>query len=142
MVSFMVQAGKLRFQVNSDADQYSLDKMSEPISPIRNLRLDGQKLVLIRSNGPPVDFIERTKRKYPGLEIVYHQLKDRKDSNVPASLWKDVTMLMSYNVLPTREQAPKLQYVQLSSAGANHVHGLPLYEETDIAFCTANGVHP
>jgi hypothetical protein len=53
-----------------------------------------------------------------------------------------VTYGMTYNVLPTRELAPKLQYMQLCSAGANHIHRLPLYEETDIAFCTANGVHP
>jgi hypothetical protein len=116
--------------------------MSGPISNLSNQRLDGHKLVLIRPDARPTAFIENTRKKYPGLEIVHHQLKHRQDKSIPPSLWDGVTLLSSLNVFPTREQAPKLQYVQLSSAGANQVLGLPLYEETDIAFCTANGVHP
>ncbi|KAF3771303.1 hypothetical protein M406DRAFT_240378, partial [Cryphonectria parasitica EP155] len=58
--------------------------------------------------------------------------------------WKDVTILLtgySREFLPEKDDVPKLQYVQLSSAGANAIVSDPLYTDTDVAFCTANGVH-
>lgn len=116
--------------------------MSDQALNPKNPGLHGHKLVLVRFEAPPVEYIERTKKQYPGLEVVYHELKDRTDTYVPDSVWENATILLTFNVFPTPEQAPKLQYVQLSSAGANHVHGTPLYEKADVAFCTANGVHP
>lgn len=62
--------------------------------------------------------------------------------------WKDVTILLTFTYLPQPKDAPTLQYVQLISAGANHVLGHPLFrdgrgdgEEEEVVFCTANGVH-
>lgn len=116
--------------------------MSDQLAHPSNPDLKGHKLVLVRHQPAPLEWLEKIRKKYPGLEVAYHQVKSFTDADVPASIWENVTAICSYNVFPTREQAPKLQYVQLSSAGANHLHGNPLYEETDIAFCTANGVHP
>ncbi|KAK3991071.1 hypothetical protein QBC44DRAFT_349473 [Cladorrhinum sp. PSN332] len=59
----------------------------------------------------------------------------------PDEEWKDVTLLLTFTVLPTPEQAPNLQFVQLMSAGANHVLEAPIFKNTDVKFCTANGVH-
>lgn len=61
---------------------------------------------------------------------------------IPSEVWKKATVLFTWKAFPTKEQAPRLQYVQLLSAGSNHLFGVPLFEETDVAFCTSNGVHP
>ncbi|GME45434.1 uncharacterized protein LDX57_005103 [Neofusicoccum parvum] len=61
---------------------------------------------------------------------------------IPVETWKNVTVLFTWKLFPTREIAPNLQYVQLLSAGCNQIMGLPLFEDTDISFCTSNGVHP
>ena len=34
-----------------------------------------------------------------------------------------------------------MAFVQLSSAGANFLPKMPLFAETEVPFCTANGVH-
>lgn len=61
--------------------------------------------------------------------------------------WKDVTILLTFTYLPQPKDAPKLQYVQLISAGANHILDHPLFRDgrgdgkEEVQFCTANGVH-
>ncbi|KAL3426335.1 2-hydroxyacid dehydrogenase [Phlyctema vagabunda] len=107
-----------------------------------NPDLKGHKLLITQPRPFPTKFIKHIQEKYPGLEVQYHQLKDWNDTDFPTSYYDNVTALCTSVVFPTREQAPKLQLVQLSSAGANHLHDNALYEKTDISFCTANGVHP
>ena len=57
---------------------------------------------------------------------------------------KDVTVILTWRTFPkSKEICPKLKYIQLSSAGANHVLEHPLFtEESGVEFCTARGVHP
>lgn len=52
-----------------------------------------------------------------------------------------IALLTPSTALPTVEQVPKLQYVQITSAGANLILNNPLYRDTDIVFCNASGVH-
>jgi hypothetical protein len=110
-----------------------------------NKNLDGHKLLILTPGEPPKEYIDKLHKTYSGLEIVSRQLPwsakvfPEGQSN---EYWKDITILLgSGHVLPTIAEAPKLQYVQLLSAGANHVLDNPLFSDTDIAFCTANGVH-
>jgi len=113
--------------------------MSEP-----NRTLKGHKLLILSPMPASQHLIDQIKALFPDLEIAYHQLawgvRDT-SSVVPSGEWKDVTILLTGSGLPEKEQAPKLQYVQLFSAGANHILDHPLFKETDIVFCTANGVH-
>lgn len=105
-----------------------------------NKRLEGHKLlVALPSFKPSKEEVEEVKSRYPGLEVQLSSVKD-----VTREEWKDVTILVTgYNSegLPDKDDVPNLEYVQLSSAGANLVVSDPLYKDTDIAFCTANGVH-
>lgn len=106
-----------------------------------NKTLQGHKLLVLLGDvwKPSSEELQALRQKYPDLEI---QTGSKKD--VTKEEWKDVTLLVTgYNRegLPELEDVPKLQYIQLSSAGANAVVDDPLYKDTDVAFCTANGVH-
>ncbi|CAI4215735.1 unnamed protein product [Parascedosporium putredinis] len=82
--------------------------------------------------------------RFPGISVSAYEVPWRDTeppSNIPAEELERATVLVTGSVLPSREQAPNLGYVQLSSAGANHVLNHPLFTDTDIIFCTANGVH-
>lgn len=112
-----------------------------------NKTLKGHKLLIVTAVGAPAAYLENLKATFPDLEIDTHILsgrflnKPQEVEQVPPEKWKDVTILVTFNVLPTPEQAPKLEYVQLFSAGVNHITKLPIFTDTDIDFCTANGVH-
>jgi len=106
-----------------------------------NKTLKGHKLLYLTQFPPSEGFLERARKNYPDLEIVYHQATwSQVSAGLPDNAWKDVTILLSFT-LPRKELVPKLQYVQLPSAGANAILGNPLFKDTEAAFCTANGVH-
>lgn len=64
-----------------------------------------------------------------------------------AEVWDKVTILLTGSTLPEPEKAPRLRYVQLQSAGANHVLEHRLFHPSEgerrkaPVLCTANGVH-
>lgn len=106
-----------------------------------NKTLQGHKLVVLDTSGwrPSAAELAALQAKYRDLKIQVAKKADITDDE-----WKDTTALQaSFNKtgLPDKEQVPKLVYVQLSSAGANMIVDHPLYTDTDVAFCTANGVH-
>lgn len=106
-----------------------------------NKTLEGHKLVVLDTSGwrPSSEELAALKKKYRDLTIQVGKMAEITDDD-----WKDTTALLaSFNKtgLPDKDLVPKLQYVQLSSAGANLVVDHPLYKDTDVAFCTANGVH-
>ncbi|PYH91298.1 hypothetical protein BO71DRAFT_401467 [Aspergillus ellipticus CBS 707.79] len=94
---------------------------------------------------PPAEWVSALISTIPNIRVEIHEIS-RNATELPAEIsaetWKDVTVLFTWRTFPTKELAPNLQYVQLLSAGCNHVTGLPLFEDPHVAFCTANGVHP
>ena len=109
-----------------------------------NPTLAGHKLLVLTQWAPPNSWLKDLQAKYSGLKVVYHHLEwseKQPGKDFPHDEWKDVTILLTGNAIPSRETAPKLQYIQLTSAGANQILKNPLFLETDVAFCTANGVH-
>jgi hypothetical protein len=110
-----------------------------------NKTLKGHKLLLLAPEAPKPEYLDELRRQFPDLEIVVHLVEWQTTvlpKEFPEDGWKDTTILLaSGNIFPARELVPKLQYVQLVSAGANHILKKPLFSDTDIAFCTANGVH-
>ncbi|KAK0621797.1 hypothetical protein B0T17DRAFT_535102 [Bombardia bombarda] len=110
-----------------------------------NKTLKGHKLLILTPQflAPPTAFFDKLKAEFPDLKAEHRALDDfgQRTVNFPAEDWKDVTILLTFNALPTIEQAPKLQYVQLTSAGANHILKEPVFVDTEVDFCTANGVH-
>lgn len=108
--------------------------------PPPNKTLKGHKLLsVLPSWKPSEEELDAVKAQYPGLEVQLGEIGD-----ITKEEWKDVTVLLTgYNQagLPKKDDVPKLEYIQLSSAGANMVVTDPLFTDTDVAFCTANGVH-
>lgn len=102
-----------------------------------NKALKGHKLLIISPWTPPTDVLTRLREVYSGLEIAHYNAK----SDVPDGDWSSVTILLTQREFPTKEAVPKLEYIQLYSAGAEHIVKDPLFVDTDISFCTANGVH-
>lgn len=106
-----------------------------------NPTLEGEKLLIIMPWFPSEDKLARYKEQYPGLEIVHVPISSWKDKIDP-QLWADATICLSFMIFPeSKEQAPKLKYVQLSSAGCNHLRPSYLFGEPSVAICTANGIH-
>lgn len=105
-----------------------------------NKTLLGHKLLVVLSGYTPTQQqLDEVQKRHPDLKVQVAQ-----KSKLTKEDWKDVTILVAghnRDGLPEKDDVPKLQYVQLSSAGANLVVDDPLFKETDVAFCTANGVH-
>lgn len=120
-----------------------------------NKNLNGHKLlVLLGVTGPPKillgavfrpEWIAELKELFSGLEIVIVEGSiwntPAFEQKFPEKEWKDVTILVTGSALPAAHIAPKLEYVQIQSAGANHILQNPLFDDADIALCTASGVH-
>lgn len=94
---------------------------------------------------PPASFLETLPLISPGIRVIAHK-PDRHDANtlpdIAPEIWKTVTVLFTWRWFPEKEQVPNLKYVQLLSAGCNHVMDKSIFKDTDVAFCTASGVHP
>jgi phosphoglycerate dehydrogenase-like enzyme len=64
------------------------------------------------------------------------------NANMEIELYKDVTVLITLGLFPASPEAcPKLKYVHVCSAGADHVVKSVIYHETDIIFTTSSGIH-
>ncbi|KZL81255.1 glyoxylate reductase [Colletotrichum incanum] len=93
----------------------------------------------------PGDLVRELKIKCPGIHIITYRVGfyDKVPPlEIPQATWDTVTALFTWMAFPTPEQAPKLQYVQLLTAGCNHVSTKPIFKNTEVVFCMANGVHP
>lgn len=106
---------------------------------------NNQVLLILMPWEPPKWFMEAVPAACPGIKVIHHTC-DRHGTEVPPEIshdtWKSATILFTWNAIPQKDLCPNLRLVQLLSAGCNHVIGTSLFEETDVAFCTANGVHP
>jgi len=107
--------------------------------------LHGHKLLILAPWVPSEEFLQELRSKYSGLEIVHRELPRTRrvsEAGIPPEEWKDVTILLAGGfAIPDKDLVPKLKYVQVTSAGANRILSHPLFLETDVTFCTANGVH-
>lgn len=109
-----------------------------------NKTLKGHRLLMLTSTPVPPDYISILKSQFPDLDVVtVEQQWAATDAHtkIPDDVWKGTTILLTGSTVPAVEKAPVLQYVQLQSAGANHIIKNPLFTDTEVAFCTANGVH-
>ncbi|KAI1803103.1 hypothetical protein F4811DRAFT_562774 [Daldinia bambusicola] len=120
--------------------------VAEMATNATNKDLAGHKILLIVPWDPPEGYVDGLRKTYPGLKVFHIRWDTWSKPDLPPNItpedWKTVTILLIGPKFPTREQAPKLQLVQLQSAGANYILNNPLFTDTDVAFCTANGVHP
>ncbi|KAI0128677.1 D-isomer specific 2-hydroxyacid dehydrogenase [Xylariales sp. AK1849] len=108
-----------------------------------NGSLKGHQLLIISPIAPPPEWVDKVKKKYSDLDVVHYAKNPwGLDRSATTDIdWKNVTVLLTGPLVPTIEEAPKLEVVQLQSAGANYLLDHPTFKDTDVAFCTANGVH-
>lgn len=116
-----------------------------PAAP--NKDLDGHRLLILTNLDLPDGYREHLRAKFPGLEFVHSHFNPWQAGAAAAPIpdvteedWAKVTVLVTGPRLPTIEEAPKMQLVHLQSAGANYVLDKPIFKDTKIPFCTANGV--
>ena len=101
-------------------------------------------LLFIQPFAPPDQWLQTVRQANPGIRVEYHHVEmyAKELPPIPKETWADATILFTWQLFPPKEWVPKLQYIQLLSAGCNQLLGMPLFEDTDIAFCTSNGNHP
>jgi len=84
-------------------------------------------------------WLERLQNLSPDLRI--EQRPIRSLTEIPDNLWQSVEVLYTFgSILPLPEQVPQLRWVQLYSAGADHIIEYPLFR-TPVIFTTSSGVH-
>ena len=93
---------------------------------------------------PPA--LEPLRKKFPDIEftfrnVSYLKTQDNLEEKVPASIWKDVTILVTLSSFPKVSDAPHLDFIQLFSAGSNQIQKNPLYTDTDVKISTSSGIH-
>lgn len=109
-----------------------------------NRTLAGHKLLLLTPWELGQERVASLQRQFPDLKVeTTVQSWDTisfNDSPVEVC-WDDITMLVTGSCVPAKDKAPRLQYVQLLSAGVNFLLENSLFKSSAITFCTANGVH-
>ncbi len=99
---------------------------------------DKTRIVLITVRIEP-HWLKRLRNLSPDLQI--EQRLIRSLTEIPDDLWQSVEVLYTFgSILPSPEQVPQLRWVQLYSAGADHIIDHPLFR-TSVIFTTASGVH-
>ncbi|KAJ4310471.1 hypothetical protein N0V84_010953 [Fusarium piperis] len=101
-------------------------------------------LLIITPFVPKTEWLDHLKEKCPSVEVItypteLYALEVPKE--LPTEVWKRTTALFTWKAFPPKELVPNLKFVQLLSAGCAQIFGLPLFEETEIAFSTSNGSH-
>jgi phosphoglycerate dehydrogenase-like enzyme len=97
-------------------------------------------LVTVPITGPiEEDIRERIQQISTDLQVEVYPPTTRMEE-IPAEIWQHTEILCTFSNLPDPRLAPHLRWVQLYSAGANHIFGHPL-AQSDVIFTTASGVH-
>ena len=101
-------------------------------------------ILIIVAFAPPAEWVESVIRRYPGIQIEIHEVDmyAKEMPTIPDETWAKTTVLFTWKLFPEKEKVPNLKYVQLLSAGCGQILDLPVFKDTDISFCTSNGVHP
>ena len=84
------------------------------------------------------DLLAKIRAVAPRIAVTQHTTPDAAD--VPTEAFAQADVLYTFGALPHPHQAPHLRWVQLNSAGANHVLKHPLFA-TDVVFTTTSGLH-
>ena len=76
------------------------------------------------------------------LRAVSSRLRvERYFPNVPDRAWENAEVLYTARILPSPAQAPRLRWIQLHSAGIDHVIKEPIIQAQDVEVTTASGMH-
>jgi phosphoglycerate dehydrogenase-like enzyme len=84
------------------------------------------------------ELLDRLRAVSPRM-VVMQQTASSADE-LPAGWWDRVEVLYTGSALPDPAHAPHLRWVQLHSAGVDHLQGTPLWR-SDVAVTTSSGIH-
>jgi phosphoglycerate dehydrogenase-like enzyme len=87
-----------------------------------------------------VDWVEQLRHHLPENVQVTQHTADTPD-RVPGSIWETTDVLYSGACYPDPSIAPRLRWVQLDTAGVNHLLDTPLWR-SQVQLTTLNGVAP
>jgi len=79
--------------------------------------------------------LEQLRALSPRLKI------ERHFPDVPQRAWNEVEVLYTLKSLPDPAQAPHLRWVQLHTAGVDHILNHPIYAAQDVEITTTSGIH-
>ncbi|KAJ4372182.1 hypothetical protein N0V83_003955 [Neocucurbitaria cava] len=90
--------------------------------------------------------IDDLKKEYKDAEVHYYNSKFENGKmhpiDIPEDLLKRASYLATLFWLPSSASAiPNVKAIQFFSAGTNHVAKHPIYTDSKIPLCSANGVH-
>ncbi|MFO7321674.1 MAG: D-2-hydroxyacid dehydrogenase [Chloroflexota bacterium] len=71
----------------------------------------------------------------PQLQIERHFPK------VPDKVWEKAEVLYTSSIVPDPAQAPRLRWIQLNSAGVDHLADHPVMKAEDVIITSASGIH-
>ncbi|GAB4568707.1 MAG: D-2-hydroxyacid dehydrogenase [Anaerolineae bacterium] len=83
--------------------------------------------------------IQQLQEISPRLNIIHFPA--HAPGEIPPDVWDEVEVLYTWDVLPPKEVAPRLRWVQVLSAGVDDLVDNPLFAEHDILLTTASGIH-
>jgi len=66
-------------------------------------------------------------------------LNAQQSQDIPAEVWERIEVLYTNRVLPTPEEAPRLQWIQLHWAGADHAVDAPILARPGVQATTLSG---
>lgn len=66
---------------------------------------------------------------------------ERYTGTVPDKVWSEAEILYTIRNFPLPEQAPRLRWIQLHSAGADHAVKEPIVKAQDVEITTTSGIH-
>jgi phosphoglycerate dehydrogenase-like enzyme len=84
------------------------------------------------------DLLERLRSVSSRLVVTQHNAASA--AEVPSDLWGQVEVLYTLSAIPDRSRVPRLRWVQLHSAGVNHLLDTWLWR-SDLPMTTTSGIH-
>ncbi|KZF21618.1 D-isomer specific 2-hydroxyacid dehydrogenase [Xylona heveae TC161] len=91
--------------------------------------------------------VDIIRKAYPDLKITWVQSPDpglgiAPGECVPRDVWESATILLTFKELPPKQEyVPNLKFVQIHSAGVDHVSKHPIVANSDITMATVSGIH-
>jgi phosphoglycerate dehydrogenase-like enzyme len=82
--------------------------------------------------------LARLRAVSPQLHVIQHTVREA--DAVPSEVWAETEVLCTFGTLPTPDQAPHLRWVQVLSAGVNHVLDHPVFDD-GVILTNASGIH-
>ena len=104
-------------------------------------------VLVLLPQAEPKDILDSLRNKFPKAEFRYQQVPFTTDVEilrkaVPSEIWHDITVLYTLFSFPEKlSDAPKLELVQLASAGSNQIQRNPIYTDSKIDISTSTGIH-